>query len=130
MNGAFLAPIGEPAMKKLKFDPRPLLDPSGDETDPAVKGQAYEMLREQGLVMWTTFKWDLGKKEASAWMPDSFVEMVSGQMWTVGLFRTDVWRPAFRIPAMARDTVTKGKSWGGEEHEDEDEDMGVEGLEI
>ncbi|TVY26359.1 hypothetical protein LHYA1_G006012 [Lachnellula hyalina] len=92
---------------------RLILDPSwGDEVDGSVKGGAWETMRESGLRVWSTLKWDVEKKEASAWMDERFVEGVGGKHWACGLYRTDVWMPVFEKPVVVEGWVKRGELWG------------------
>jgi hypothetical protein len=108
-----MLPIAKSGNRSLSTNLRELLDPSwGDEVDGKVKGAIFEAFREQGLAVWSSFTWDAKNKEASVWMPESFVEMVS-EGWMVGIYRTDLWIPVFGVPAVVGKVVSKGERWEG-----------------
>jgi hypothetical protein len=111
MDSESMTPVTKSGNESLLWNFRELLDPSwGDEVDGKVKGTVFEAFREQGLVVWSSFTWDAKKKEASAWMPESFVKRVS-ESWTVGIYRTDLWIPVFGVPAIVGKAVSKGERW-------------------
>lgn len=103
----------------LQRDLRALLDPSwGDEVDRDFKGATYEKLREDGLIVWSTMTWDHNRKEASAWMPQTFVDGLVEKKFKCGLYRTDTWTPIASVltAISVSDAVKKGRKWknGGE----------------
>ncbi|KAH6667869.1 hypothetical protein B0J14DRAFT_173776 [Halenospora varia] len=105
------------ATDRLKFYPRTLLDPAADESESSLKSSQYEVLRQNGLVLWSSFAFDVEKKVVSAWMGERFVDMtcgMDGDQWTVGLFRTDIWEPAFGVPELVKESVQKGERWNGD----------------
>jgi hypothetical protein len=109
-----MMPIAKSGNESFFTNLRELLDPSwGDEVDGKVKGAIFETFKEQGLLLWSSFTWDTKKKEASVWMPESFVEKVSAGGWMVGIYRTDLWIPAFGVPAVIGEVVSKGERWEG-----------------
>ncbi|TVY92831.1 hypothetical protein LAWI1_G006042 [Lachnellula willkommii] len=113
LNHSLLPPLGKSGFKAFKTNLRLILDPSwGDEVDGSMKGGRWDMVREKGLRVWSTLKWDAEKREASAWMHEGFVEGVGGMEWACGLYRTDVWMPVFEEPAIVRGAVKKGELWG------------------
>ncbi|KAE8445339.1 hypothetical protein EG329_013461 [Mollisiaceae sp. DMI_Dod_QoI] len=104
----------EVIMKALKNDSRTLLDPSwGNEVDNTLKGFIFENLREKGLVAWSTCAWDIEKKVASAWMPESLIEGMQrdGKNWMVGIVRTDIWEATMGVPAYLEDAAAKREQW-------------------
>ena len=107
-NDAMLSATGEAYMTNL----RPLLDPSwGDEVDESWKGERFERFRERGVVLWSAAAWQREKRVATAWMPEEFVHMAEKERWLCGLWRTDIWVPAFLLPSVVRDVVKKGERW-------------------
>jgi hypothetical protein len=113
IDSLLIAPLNKTDFTVLMTDLRAVLDPSwGDEVDGSVKGAQWEKLREKGLVIWTTFTWDVAQKQASAWMPESFVDgvLLKEQGWGCGLYRTDVWMPTFDRPAMVSELISKGEN--------------------
>ncbi|KAH8665117.1 hypothetical protein BGZ60DRAFT_516386 [Tricladium varicosporioides] len=105
------------AMDRLKLHPRSLLDPAAYESEASLKSSQFEALRGNGLVLWSSFTFDVENKVASAWMGEGFIDMVGGMdgdQWTVGLFRTDIWEPAFKVPELVTESVQKGERWNGD----------------
>jgi hypothetical protein len=91
---------------------RVLFDPSwGDEVDSSFRGPSFDRIREKGLVVWSTFTWDIGSRKASAWMPKTVVDGFCKKGWACGVFRTDIWRALFQMPVSVKDSVTKGERW-------------------
>ena len=128
-----VASLGKVGSEAFGMNLRPVLDPSwGDEVEAKWKGAGFESLREQGLVMWSTFTFNVEKKIASAWMPEKFVEMVSGNMWAMGLYRTDTWWLALDVPTLVNKAVTRGEKWSDAivSLDAEVNTNGVEGLEM
>ena len=113
IDHSLLRALGKSGLMAFKTNLRLILDPSwGDEVDGSVKGGAWETMRESGLRVWSTLKWDVEKKEASAWMDERFVEGVGGKHWACGLYRTDVWMPVFEKPVVVEGLVKRGELWG------------------
>lgn len=113
IDHSLLPPLGKSGFMAFKTNLRLILDPSwGDEVDGTVKGGHWDTMRERGLRVWSTLKWDAERREASAWMDEGFVEGVGGMEWACGLYRTDVWMPVFEKPAVVSGVVKKGKLWG------------------
>lgn len=77
-------------------------------------------LRENGLVLWSSFEWERRKERASVWMRKDFGDKcLSSRDWCVGMLRTDIWR-LVTMTAQAKDVMVKGKKWGHESEEGED----------
>lgn len=65
------------AISTFMADLRVLLDPSwGDEMDSPLKGAQFDSFREKRVAVWTTYEWDLEKKEVTVWMSQRFVEEI------------------------------------------------------
>jgi hypothetical protein len=93
-NQHLVLDIGDAAVEHLQYDIRPLLDSSwGDETDQDFAGPKYDTLRENSIIVWSTVTWDVTKKEAKAWMPKTFVDMLIRRGFVCELYRTDIWIP-------------------------------------
>ena len=76
-------------------------------------------LRENGLILWSSFGWERRKEQASVWMRKDFGDKcLSTRDWCVGMVRTDTWRLVTR-PGRAKDVMVQGIKWGhgGEEEE-------------
>ena len=130
LHSGFLKPLGTVGFEAVKTNLRPILDPSwGDEVDAELKGPDFEALREKGIALWSTLTFDVQTKVASAWMPESFVEMVSAEMWAVGLYRTDTWWPTFDIPTVVKESMRRGEKWSDVIGVSKPRNNGVESLE-
>ncbi|CZT00196.1 uncharacterized protein RCO7_08382 [Rhynchosporium graminicola] len=103
----------EPAISfDLHSNFRCYLDPSwGDEVDDQFEHARYRKIRERGVVLWTTFEFDVKKKVASTWMPEELVVNLKSRDWECGMYRTDIWQPAFKIPEDMVEVVEKGERW-------------------
>ena len=112
VNEAIALP--EKISKSMLCSLRKVLDPSTAEIDPApaMVGKFIEKLRDGGLKVWTTFKWDGDDKAASAWMSTGFVNELVGQGWSVGIWRTDLWEPVC-VPYLVgvESVVSRGEKW-------------------
>jgi hypothetical protein len=94
------------------MDLRPLLDPSwGDEVDADWRGERFERFRERGVAVWSSAAWGIERRVATAWMPEEFVRMLEREEWRCGLWRSDIWVPAFLTSSVAGDVVKKGERW-------------------
>jgi len=78
-----------------------------------LKGAQWERLRAKGLIIWTTFKWEVAQKKAAAWMSETFVDgvLLKERDWVCGLYKTDIWMPTFDTPALVSELVSKGAKW-------------------
>ena len=92
---------------------RPAMHPEsgGSSSDSSVK--KYNILRESGLRVFTTFIFDSKEKKATVWMAAEVMEeMRKARKWHVGMWRTDDWIcRALPFTVGERDLVTKGDRW-------------------
>ena len=52
-----------------------------------------DQLLENGLILWSSFKWERRRERASVWMRKDFGDKcLSSGDWCVGMVRTDTWR--------------------------------------
>jgi hypothetical protein len=113
INNRLVALLGDTGLETIVRDIRAALDPSWGEVNSSVKGPKWETFREKGLIIWTTFTWDVYHKTASAWMPESFVNgvLLDEEGWGCGLYRTDIWAPTSDVPALVARCVSKCEKW-------------------
>jgi hypothetical protein len=94
------------------FTFRDLVDPSwGDEMSDKVKGPKYEKFRDEGVVMWSTFSFDVMSRTANAWIPEKFIENISEKGWECILYRTDIWTGACNMSYEVGENAVKGERW-------------------
>jgi hypothetical protein len=111
-NHHLILDIGDAAIEHLHHNIRPLLDSSwGDEVDRDFKGPKYDTLRDKGIIVWSTVTWDVKKKEAKAWMPKTFVDMLIRKKFVCELYRTDVWISVGMFPTPVSVAVKRGAKW-------------------
>ena len=83
------------------------------------KSDDLDQLRENGLILWSSFEWERRKERASVWMRKDFGDKcLSSRDWCVGIVRTDTWR-LVTMPGRAKDVMVEGKKWGHEGSEEE-----------
>jgi hypothetical protein len=96
---------------------RQFLDTSfGDEVDRRFGGAKAQRFREENVVVWSTFRFDIEAKRGSVWMPKSLVEKAKRKGWVCGIWRVDMWTSQFTMPEMVGDVFAQGKTWA-ESHE-------------
>lgn len=61
-------------------------------------------------MVWSTISWDLKKKEASAWMPRTFVDGLMEKDFVCDLYMTDIWMTV--APKSSRLAVKKAAKRG------------------
>ena len=78
------------------------------------KSDAIDQLRENGLILWSSFEWERRKERASVWMRKDFGDKcLSNREWCVGMLRTDTWLLVSSL-GRAKDVMVQGKKWGHE----------------
>ncbi len=83
------------------------------------KSDVLDQLRENGLILWSSFEWERRNEQASVWMRKDFGDKcLSSRDWCVGMLRTDTWRLVTKT-GRAKDLMVKGKKWGHEGSEEE-----------
>ena len=83
------------------------------------KSNDLDQIRENGLILWSSFEWERRKEQVSVWMRKDFGDKcLSSRDWCVGMLRTDVWRLVTKT-GRAKDVMVQGKKWGHEGSEEE-----------
>lgn len=91
---------------------RQLLDPSwGEEVEAKFKGEEVRRFREEGVRLWSSFRWDTCGRVARAWIPEGMVAELGERGWCCGLWRTDLWEPAFWEASPVVKVVRRGRAW-------------------
>ncbi len=62
-------------------------------------------------MVWSTFEFDIKTKKVDVWMPRHLVEIFTEKRYSVGLFRTDTWNPAFIEEENLDEVVERGERW-------------------
>jgi hypothetical protein len=66
----------------------------GNEVGERLKGYLHTIFREESVAIWSAFSFDVEKKIAGAWVPESFIEVFTQKGWICGIFRSDILQPA------------------------------------
>ena len=100
-------------------------DPASAPFEQNGKGPALQRLREEGLVLWSTFEWSHALKEVKVWMDECFGGRMMGStvkdeaiereakkdVWRVGLLKTDEWL-LMSETGIVQERMKKGRRWG------------------
>ncbi|KAB8295810.1 hypothetical protein EYC80_008632 [Monilinia laxa] len=110
---------------------RALLDPSwGDEVHDFYEGRRYENWRAKDVIVWSTFKYDIMKREAKVWMPKSLVDQMVNDEWKCALWRRDIWQilgGPKKVEAGKVGNIMKiGRKWDEDQEDEDREDEDVE----
>lgn len=101
--------MGKPPSYREYLDPS--MDEQGGDFVPIFVKQDGVNFRKDGIVVWTTFNWDIDKLKASAWMHDGFVDKMIAENWECCPVRVDSWRPVYDEAPLVKNIVKKGKCW-------------------
>lgn len=103
-----ITPFGPPEL-------RPIVHPEGDKESSQAKLKKLDILRQRGIRLVTTFKWDAEKSRATFWMSASVMgEMEDSAQWHCAMWRTDWWEPVSMPIALSKGTralLSKGARW-------------------
>lgn len=93
------------------FDLRPALDSIWAEVDSEFAKSSMKKLRESGLAVWTTFRWDVVHNVAHIYIYEKFVEMIKTKDWVCGLGRTAEYEPISDLSERARNAIEPEARW-------------------
>ena len=87
----------------------------GDEAKKPLSAPRLKKLREQGLVLWSTFDWDRASETATVWMRKDFVEkMKADSEWHCCLMITDLWIMQSDFQPVGK-VIAEGRRWVDED---------------
>lgn len=75
------------------------------------KQEELKQLREEYLLLWSTFEWDRATEQVKIWMRKDVAHKVMGiEYWSVGVIRRDIWMLATRT-GLPEHIMKKGRPW-------------------
>ncbi|KAF7949019.1 hypothetical protein EAE96_008195 [Botrytis aclada] len=114
---------------RLLLDPSQYNDVSHHKS--ADTAQKVGDWRTKDVIVWSTFKFDVEKQEAKAWMPKQIIEQMANEKWKCGLLRRDLWMivKAMLLSPSGRvgDMMKMGRSWDESFKEDDDNEKNEDG---
>ena len=82
-----------------------------DEAKKPLSAPRLKKLREQELVLWSTFDWDRTSETATVWMRKDFVEkMKADREWNCCLMITDLWFMQSAFQPVGK-VIAEGRRW-------------------
>ena len=101
-------PFGPPEL-------RPIVHPEGDKERSQAKLKKLDTLRQKGVRLVTTLKWDAETSRAIFWMSAGVMgEMEASGQWHCEMWRSDWWEPVSMPIALSKETktlISKGARW-------------------
>lgn len=77
------------------------------------KQDELKRLREEYLLLWSTFEWDRATEQVKVWMGKDVADKVmADEYWSVGIIRTDIWMLATST-GPPKDIMRRGRQWKG-----------------